>query len=128
MRNTLRFFGLLDVISIVLFAPQFWLLLTNFNKLVSNIPTLAVSSLRILLFLSLFISATGLLLLKKFGTITYYIQFIFRFITLILSFGFITYVNDFITAPSIVKTTLTLAVFGEFLRIYFTYKAQKSIY
>jgi hypothetical protein len=127
MKNALRFFGLLDIVSIILITPQVWLILTNFSSMTRTLPLIAIASLRIILFISLFISAIGLLTLRKFGTVTYYFQFLFRFVTLIFSFGFITYLNEFINnSGTILKLTLTLAVFGEFVRLYYTYKAQKK--
>lgn len=118
MKNVLRFFGLLDAAGIILTAPQVWVLITGFNKISSPLLiTLAV--IRILLFISLFISAVGFILLKKYGIITYCIQFLFRFVTFIFTFGFITYLNSFFPgSEEAVRATLTLAVFGEFLRLY----------
>lgn len=125
MKNLLRIFGLLDVVTIILLAPQVWLLLQNINQLQDSLAIRVISYLRIILFLSLFLSAAGHLLLKKFGVITYYIQFLFRFVTLVFTFGFITYLNDVFDYPALFKLTLTLAVFGEFLRMYYTYKGDK---
>ena len=127
MKNTLRFFGLLDILTIVLLAPQIWILLENYEQLQNNIAVQTISYLRILVFLSLFSSATGHLLLKRFGVITYYVQFVFRFVTLIFTFGFITYLNDVFDIGGIFRITLTLAVFGEFLRAFYTYKIVKQI-
>lgn len=127
MKNTLRFFGLLDVLTIVLLAPQIWLLLENFEQLQNNIAVQTISYLRILIFLSLFGSAAGHLLLKRFGVITYYVQFVFRFVTLIFTFGFITYLNDVVDVSEMFRITLTLAVFGEFLRVFYTYKIARQI-
>jgi len=118
MKNTLRFFGLLDIAGIILTAPQVWVLLTGFNKISSPL-LITLALIRILLFISLFISAVGFIQLKKYGIITYCIQFLFRFVTFIFTFGFITYFNSFFPgSQEAVRTTLTLAVFGEFLRLY----------
>ena len=123
MKYWLRFFGFLDALSILLIAPQILLLLKSFDTIPPGVLYI-ISVLRIVLFLSLFVSAAGLIMLKKVGGMTYYIQFLFRFFTLIFSFGFITYLNDFFPEwQSAVRVTLTLVVFGEFLRLYFTYKS-----
>jgi len=128
MKTLLQIFGILDLISIILFAPQAWLLVNNFAALPPSTFLTIVSVLRIIVFLSLFISATGNLLLKRFGIITYYFQFLFRFLTLILTFGFITYLNEFFASEAIIKILLGIAVFGEFLRLYYSYKSQKELF
>lgn len=129
MKSILRFFGILDIAGIILTAPQVWVLLTGFDKISSPLlVTLAV--IRILLFISLFISAIGFIMLKKYGIITYFIQFLFRFVTFIFTFGFITYFNSFFPgSQEAVRATLTLAVFGEFLRLYLSIRyLQRSNY
>jgi len=129
VKNTLRFFGVMDVVSILLLTSQIVMLLTHFDQLQANASVYIISILRILLYVSLFVSAAGCLLFKRFGILTYYIQFIFRFITLILTFGFVTYATEFIgNGQTALKYTLTLAIFGEFLRIYLTRRIQQRYF
>ena len=73
MKNTTRFFALLDIISIVLLAKQFWQILTHLNEIPDQVLSQAKVVLLLPLFVSLFISAAGLILDKTFGFITYYI-------------------------------------------------------
>lgn len=65
MRTATKFFALLDIISILLLAKQFWAIITHINE----IPDQLLSQIRVVLtlpmFLSLFLSAIGLFLFKK---------------------------------------------------------------
>jgi len=125
MKTILRLFGLLDIAGIILTAPQVWVLISGFDKISSPL-LLTLALIRMLLFVSLFISAAGFILLKKYGIFTYFIQFLFRFVTFIFTFGFITYFNSFLPgSEEAVRATLTLAVFGEFLRLYLSIRYLK---
>ncbi|WP_421942144.1 hypothetical protein [Pedobacter sp.] len=130
MRNTLRFFGLLDIISIFLLAKPVWDLVTHLNEIPDQFLSQARVILTIPLFISLFISATGLMLLKKFGLITYYLQFPFRLVVWVFSFGFITLLPEWLNLGDAWFGILFKVCFiTEFFRLYFSIKAhQKGLY
>lgn len=65
MKNSTRFFALLDIISIALLAKQFWQILTHLNEIPDQVLSQAKVILLLPLFVSLFISAIGLILFKK---------------------------------------------------------------
>jgi len=121
MRVTSKFFALLDVISIVLLAKQFWAIITHINE----IPDQILSQVRVVLtlpmFLSLFISAAGLILFKKFGFITYFFQFPFRLIVWIFSIGFITFLPEVLNLnEKWFDILFKMCFIAEFFRLYFT--------
>ncbi|TCD12729.1 hypothetical protein EZ449_01405 [Pedobacter frigidisoli] len=129
MRNTTRFFALLDIISIALLAKQFWGIVTHLNQ----IPDQVLSQVRVILtlplFLSLFISAVGLILFKKFGFITYYIQFPFRLIVWIFSFGFITFLPEVLNLSQVWFDILFKVCFiAEFFRLYFSIQIHRKAF
>ncbi|RZL65399.1 MAG: hypothetical protein EOO93_06505 [Pedobacter sp.] len=121
MKLTAKFFALLDIISIILLAKQFWGIVTHINE----IPDQVLSQIRVVLtlplFLSLFISATGLILFKKFGFITYFIQFPFRLIVWIFSIGFITFLPEVLNlGERWFDILFKICFIAEFFRLYFT--------
>jgi len=121
MKNTVRFFALLDVISILLLFKQFTGIITH----LSDIPDQVLSQARVIftipLFLSLFVTAIGLFFFKKIGFITYYIQFPFRLIVWIFSFGFITFLPEILTlGDKWFDILFKICFIGEFFRLYFT--------
>lgn len=130
MRNTIRFFGLLDIISILFLAQPFWTLITHLNEIPDQFLSQARVILTIPIFISLFLSASGLLLLKKFGFITYYLQFPFRLVVWVFSFGFITLLPEWLNLGDAWFDILFKVCFiTEFFRLYFTVKAhQKKLY
>lgn len=127
MKNTARFFGLLDLISIILLSQQFLGIVTHLNE----IPNQALSQARVLLtmplFLSLFITTSGLFLLKKFAFITYYVQFPFRLVVWIFSIGFITYLPELLNlGERWFDILFKLCFIGEFFRLYFTIQIHRK--
>jgi len=88
MKNTARFFAILDIISIILLAKQFWEIITHLNEIPDQLVSQVKVWLTLFVFMLLFVSAIGLLLFRKFGFITYYLQFPFRLIVWIFSIGF----------------------------------------
>lgn len=128
MKNTLRFFGLLDVISIILLTPQVYKILTN----IQNIPPGTLSVIKIVFtlvtYLLLFVSASGLYKPSKASIISYYIQFPFRLVVWIFSFGFLTYLSEFSANELVFEWLFRITFMLEFFRIYFTVKAHKRMY
>lgn len=128
MRNTIRVFGLLDIISIFLLAPSFFEIITNLGQ----VPPEFISQTRVILtlplFISLFISAIGLLLIKKFGFIAYYLQFPFRLVVWVFSIGFITFLTEwFKLGENWFNVLFKVCFIAEFFRLYFTIKIQKQL-
>ena len=121
MRVPAKLFAILDIISILLLSKQFWAIITHIDE----IPNQTLSQVRVILtlplFFSLFISAIGLFLFKKFGFITYYIQFPFRLIVWIFSIGFITFLPEALNLGEKWFDILFKVCFiAEFFRLYFT--------
>lgn len=127
MRTATKFFALLDVISILLLAKQFWAIITHINE----IPDQLLSQIRVVLtlpmFLSLFLSAAGLLLFKKFGFITYFIQFPFRLIVWIFSIGFITFLPEILNlGERWFDILFKICFIAEFFRLYFAIQIYRN--
>jgi len=127
MRVTTKLFALLDIISILLLSKQFWGIITHLNE----IPDQLLSQVRVILtlplFVSLFISAVGLFLFKKFGFITYYIQFPFRLIVWVFSIGFITFLPEVLNLGEKWFDILFKVCFiAEFFRLYFTIQIHRN--
>lgn len=129
MKNTTRFFALLDIISIVLLAKQFWQILTHLNEIPDQILSQAKVVLLLPLFVSLFISAAGLILKKKFGFITYYIQFPFRLVVWVFSIGFITFLPEMLNlSEHWFDILFRICFIAEFFRLYFTIRIHRSLF
>ncbi|WP_316830719.1 hypothetical protein [Pedobacter aquatilis] len=129
MRLAIRFFGLLDIISIGLLAQPFWEIITHLKE----IPDQVLSQTRVILtlpmFVLLFISAAGLLLVRKFGFIAYYIQFPFRLIVWVFSIGFITMLPELLNLNQTWFDILFKICFiAEFFRLYFTIRIHKQLF
>lgn len=128
MKWTLRFFALLDIICLFLLAEQaqnqYLSFLTN-EKLTSL--EFFSRSLFLLGWLSLIASSILLMVPKKVGIVVYYCQLPLRFAFFIFSFGFVSYLTYVISSPIILGFLTPTIIFGEFLRIYFSYRIQKKI-
>ena len=127
MRTDTKFFALLDIISILLLAKQFWAIITHINE----IPDQLLSQIRVVLtlpmFLSLFLSAIGLFLFKKIGFITYFIQFPFRLIVWIFSIGFITFLPEILNlGERWFDILFKICFIAEFFRLYFTIQIYRN--
>ncbi|WP_026897617.1 hypothetical protein [Daejeonella oryzae] len=122
MRTTLRFFAILDAGSIILLSPQIYSILSNLG----SFPPGNLSRIKLILllfvFILLFFSSAGLFLMKKFGLISYYIQFPIRLIVWVFSFGFLTFISQYFSNPLIFDWLFRIAIILEFFRLYFTGK------
>ncbi|NTE04855.1 hypothetical protein G6M26_11160 [Agrobacterium tumefaciens] len=126
MKNTGRFFAILDIISIILLAKQFWGIITHLNEIPDQLVSQLKVWLTLFLFLLLFVSAVGLLMFRKFGFVTYYVQFPFRLIVWIFSIGFITYLPELLNLSEVWFNILFRVCFiAEFFRLYFTIKIHR---
>jgi len=127
MRYTTKFFALLDVISIILLAQPFWEIITHLNEIPQELLSQARVVLTLPLFLSLFVSAIGLFLFKKFGFIAYYIQFPFRLVVWVFSIGFITLLPELLNLKEAwFDIFFKLCFVAEFFRLYFTIKIHRN--
>ncbi|WP_029282419.1 hypothetical protein [Pedobacter sp. R20-19] len=126
MKNTARFFAILDIISIILLAKQFWGIITHINEIPDQLVSQLKVWLTLFLFVLLFVSAIGLLLFRKFGFIAYYVQFPFRLIIWIFSIGFITYLPELLNLSEVWFNILFRVCFiAEFFRLYFTIQTHR---
>ncbi len=129
MKWTLRFFALLDVISIVLTKNQIFLQINSFFTNESFTPVEFFSRiLFIAMWISLFASAIFLSIPKKAGIMIYYFQVPIRIIFLTLSVGFISMLSYLTNWEYITQALMSLIIFVELLRIYVSYKAQKDLF
>ncbi|MXV49928.1 hypothetical protein GS399_03015 [Pedobacter sp. HMF7647] len=128
MRNSLKLFAFLDILSIALLSRQVVGIFTNW----SQIPHETLSQLKILIvllvFISLFGSAYFLFFAKRAGAIIYYVQFPLRFIVWIFSFGFLTLLAQYSSSETVFDWLFRLVVLLEFLRLYFTIKIHRELW
>jgi len=129
MRLTIRIFALLDIISICLLAKPFLEIITHLKEIPDQVLSQARVILTLPMFVSLFVSSAGLLLLKKFGFITYYIQFPFRLVVWVFSIGFITLLPELLNLNQTSFDILfKLCFIAEFFRLFFTIKIHKELF
>lgn len=129
MRSMLRAFAILDVVSIFLLAIPCWQIITNLEGIPNNVFSQIKIYLTIPLFLSLFVSAIGLFLVKRYGFITYYIQFLFRLIVWVFTIGFITYIPElFNLSDKWFDILFKICFIAEFFRLYFTIRIQRNLF
>ena len=127
MRYTIKFFAFLDIISISLLGKQFWEIITHLNEIPHETLSQAKVILMLPLFASLFISAVGLMLFKKFGFIAYYIQFPFRLVVWVFSIGFITFLPEYFNlGERWFDILFRICFIAEFFRLYFTIKIHRK--
>ncbi|TZF85887.1 hypothetical protein FW774_02110 (plasmid) [Pedobacter sp. BS3] len=116
--NILRFFALLDVLSIALLSQQVFNIIIHSNTLVLQTPSLIKVILLPLIYLSLFFTAFLLFQQKRSGLIIYYIQFPVRLLVWVFSFGFITMLASLSSNPQLFGWLFRLVVILEFFRLY----------
>jgi hypothetical protein len=127
MRLTFKFFALLDLVSIFFLGEQVWTILTYLHDVKTDTFSLVKVGLTILMFLSLFLTTSGLYTFKKYGLITYYIQFPFRLFLLVFSIGFITLLPEiFNLGDQFFSWLFRICVMAEFFRLYYSILAYKS--
>jgi hypothetical protein len=127
MRLTFKFFAVLDLISIVFLAVQIWTILTHLHDVRTDTFSLIKIGLTILTFLSLFLTTAGLYQFKKYGLISYYIQFPFRLFLFVFSIGFITLLPEVLNlGDQFFSWLFRICVMAEFFRLYYTILAYKT--
>lgn len=128
MRILLRVFAFLDVLTIIFMTMQLWDISNNFGKF-----TVRSEKIQAILMFPVFalviIGALGLSLAKKYGFISYYIQFPFRLYLWVLSLGFITLLPEALGNydDKWFPILLKVCYVGEFMRLYLTIRAHYLI-
>ena len=124
MRLFFRAFAFLDLLSLVFMAMQLWVIVKNYRN-ISLLSEKVQSALMFPMFLLLAVGAYGLFFQKKFGFISYYVQFPFRLYLWVFSLGFITLLPEAMGTYDgrwfdiLLKVCFT----AEFIRLYLTIKA-----
>jgi len=128
MKNTLRFFAFLDMLSFILLSEQVFRILAN----IRNLPPEAPSAIRIILLLLIYplllLSAYYLFRIKKPGLIISYIQFPIRLLVWVFSFGFITSLSAYFSSPLVFDWLFRIAIVLEFFRLYFTIQIHRRYF
>lgn len=128
MKATLRFFSILDVVSIILLSPQLYQIFTHIDQ----IPRETLSILKIVFtvftFILLFISAIGLFRINKMGFISYYIQFPMRIVVWVFSFGFLTFLSQYFSNVTVFEWLFRLVFVLEFFRLFFTVQIHRKLF
>ena len=120
------FFGVLDAILFIRFlgfAIEQPLILFKSAKNLSNISLILPFILEIFrtaFYISIPFLAYGLIRMKKWAFTLYYVQFPFRYIFILLSFGFITIISKFFDSNFIYKLLIYISMVLEFIRLIIT--------
>ncbi len=124
MRILLRTFAFLDVLSIIFMTMQLFDIVTKFSRF--TVPSEKLQAILMFpVFVLVIVGALGLSLGKKYGFISYYIQFPFRLYLWVLSLGFITLLPEAFENydDKWFPILLKVCYVGEFIRLYLTIKA-----
>lgn len=119
MKYLIRFFSLLDLVSIALLTTSVFTLLGNLGDVPHQPLSIIRTCLLVLVYFSLFASAIGLMMLKKWGAVVYYVQFVIRLVVWIFSFGWLTLIDQY-TGADLFDLLFKVVVILEFFRLYFT--------
>ncbi|RAJ22412.1 hypothetical protein [Pedobacter cryoconitis] len=129
MRHLFKLFALLDLISIVSLSPQIWTVLVNYQEIPQERFAIGRVVFTLLILCSLFISAAGLFQFKKYGIITYYIQFPFRLALWVFSIGFITFLPELLhQGGQWFGILFRVCIIAEFFRGYYTLQAHRKYF
>jgi hypothetical protein len=129
MRLLFKLFALLDIISIVSMSPQVWSAVAKYQEIPHEAFSIARVIFTILIFLSLFISAAGLFSFRKYGVITYYIQFPFRLALWVFSIGFITLLPELLHQRNgWFGILFRICIIAEFFRGYYILQAHRRYF
>ncbi|RZL34898.1 MAG: hypothetical protein EOP00_30780 [Pedobacter sp.] len=128
MRILLRAFVLLDVLSLVFMAMQLWAIVKQYSAM-TLLSDKVQSVLMFPMFVMLVIGIVGLFKLKKYGFVSYYIQFPFRLYLWVFTIGFITLLPEALSVydDKWFPILLKICIAAEFVRLYLTIKAQLTV-
>ncbi len=127
MRYTLRFFSLLDIISIALLSKQVYSILSDINHLSTTTPSIIKIIVLLIIYPLLLGSAIGLFMQKKWGSVSYYIQFPLRLVVWVFSFGFLTFISEYYPHPLVFEWIFRLVIVLEFFRLYYTIQISRKL-
>jgi hypothetical protein len=129
MQWILRFFAILDIVCLFLMGEQAY---QQFLSFLSDDPLTSLEffsrTLFLLAWLSLVFSAIFLAIPRKAGIIIYYCQIMFRMMFFIFSFGFISLITYLTETQLVLQFLMPLIIFGELLRLFFTYRIHKKYF
>ena len=114
-RLLLCLFGLLDAVLVVRFASSEISQLASLSH--EPVAGVILDILRAAFFVSLVASAIGLCLAKRWALIVSYVQFPFRFVFMLLSFGFISGLAHLLAMPSLYQPLIYAAMILELGRL-----------
>lgn len=129
MRLSLRVFAILDAISAAFLGMQVWQIVSHLEEVPDNLLSKEKAGAMVLMFISLFITMYGLFVRKKFGFITYYIQFPFRLVLWVFSLGFITLLPEAFSyyGDGWFEVLFRICIIAEFFRLYFTIQFHRKL-
>lgn len=129
MRLLFKLFALLDLISIVSLSPQIWAVSVKYQEIPKEAFAIGRVVFTFLIFCSLFISAAGLFQFRKYGIITYYLQFPFRLALWVFSIGFITFLPElFHQGEQWFGILFRICIIAEFFRGYYILQAHRKYF
>lgn len=125
MRILFRAFAILDLLSLIFMTMQLWAVIQNFSQF-TLLSDKVQGVLMFPMYALVLVGAYGLFFSKKFGFLSYYIQFPFRLYLWVFTLGFITLLPEALSNyddkwfPILLKVCFA----GEFVRLYLTIRAQ----
>lgn len=129
MKWTLRFFALLDLFSFFFMFAQGTLQLQSlFTSESFTITEIFSRFMFLAVWISLIASSILLAIPKKAGILVYYFQLLPRIIFLAFSFGFISFLSYIPAFQALENILMSVIVFMEMLRVYWTYQIQKKLF
>ena len=128
MRVLLRVFSFLDLIALVFMAMQLWAVAKHFSQF-TQLSEKIQGLLMFPVFVLVALGAYGLFFQKRYGFISYYIQFLFRLYLWVFSIGFITLLPEAFSNydDKWFPILLQVCFAAEFVRLYLTVKAHYKL-
>lgn len=130
MRNLLRSFAILDLISLVFLAMQLWVIVETYAASgTTGFPKDINGWLMFPMFWIILVGTYGLFFQKRFGYILYYVQFPLRLLLWIFSVGFVTLIPEALSyyGSAWFDPLLKLCFVAEFVRLYLTIRAHMGL-
>ncbi|HEY0895409.1 MAG TPA: hypothetical protein VGE15_02545 [Sphingobacteriaceae bacterium] len=128
MKTAIRFFAILDMISILLLIPQLYHAFSNLSQIPGDTMAMLKIGFTLLTFILLFVSASGAFRLSKAALISYYVQFPMRLVVWIFSFGFLTFLSQYFPGDGVFQWIFRIVFVLEFFRVFFTVQIQKALF
>ncbi len=128
MKTTIRFFAILDMLSILLLIPQLYQAFSNISQIPGDTMALVKVSFTVLTFILLFVSASGAFWISKAALISYYVEFPMRLVVWIFSFGFLTFISQYFPGDAVFQWIFRIVFVLEFFRLFFTVQIQKALF